>query len=258
MQQSRHHLASFWPWGVILLTLANGTAWLQLISGLLIIGGMHWLYGWLDRRPGGAWPPLVFAVSVGLLRWGGLQWGFPHFTGALARTIEWSGQNMAVGQLLIDAVLGGWLMVLFYRTYAFKTSLSLSRGGSFAFALLAILPVGGMLLGLTFLMSAAAQSPHLQLDFDKVLQIGGDGIAAVLSLLFFGIGLHLFAIRMLQFIRRCGLGKNARLGVYALGLLGLWGGLWVSGLPVAGWQMVLTALLYLLLLDLFQDSAARI
>ncbi len=256
MQQPRYHHVSFWPWGVILLTLANGTVWLQLISGLLIIGGMHRLYGWLDRRVNGAWPPLVFALGVGLLRGLGLQWGFPHFTGALARTIEWSGQNMAVGQLLIDTVLGSWLMVLFYRTYAFKASISLSRRGSFAFAFLAILPVGGMLFGLTFLMGAVAQSPDLQLNFDNVLQIGGDGIAAVLSLLFCGIGIHLFAIRMLQFIRRSGLGKNARLGVYALGLLGLWGGLWVSGLPVAGWQMVLTVLLYLLLLDLFQDSGS--
>ena len=227
---------------------------LIILSVLALLVLINEIANHFSRRFGPATGALFLLIAAGGLRFAAYQTSFfPAFESVrLVQQVSLiSVLNGSLGDLLVNSLLGFWLVIFFLREFEVKPAFQLNRyirfgiiAGSFSIIIF------GILFLIRIFKSLVLESSVI-LDFDNILNFNIYSVLALVSILLVITSLFLFSHKMIQVTQnldRSGVGKYVAL---ALALLLTSPFVWFFDLKLPLLLVLSMISLYLITFDVF-------
>ena len=227
---------------------------LILLSVIALLILINEIANHFSGRFGPAVGALFLLIAAGGLRFAAYQTAlFPAFESVrlVQQVSQISVLNGSLGDLLINSLLGFWLVIFFLREFEIKPTVQLNnyvrfgiKTGSFAIIIF------GILFLIRIFKSLVLES-SVVLDFDNILNFNLYSVLALVSILLVITSLFLFSHKMIQVTQNLGQSGIGKYVALALALLLTCPFVWFFDLKLPLFLVLLIISLYVVTFDVF-------
>lgn len=199
---------------------------------------------------------LLVAAAIQLaMSWPWLQeqWKMLGMSGGV---LQQAVQSQTLGGLLLNSALLLWFMIFFHRHFEEIPVPSLSRAAAFVLSAVNYLAIlMGMIVVAQTLRNMVFFS-DLNIYPDNIFQMDAGGLVGILVLMLLLLAFFLFSHRMTQTIVGFGLPPALRMTAFGVALAVSLPFFWWTGIPLPVSGFALAAIVFVVTLDLFADTAS--